>query len=101
MWNLLQLSILHTPTLAAIVIRIRQSAITNPVASEALDANTTVDVGIPIEVDITPDDALLQSSIVVSVAIDAASSSATGRVGKMETKLVINAPLHKIVSICL
>ena len=89
MWNLLQLSILHTPKLAAIVIRIRQSAIINPVASEAADANTTIDVGIPIEVDITPNDALLQSSIVVSVAVNAASSTATGRVGKMETTLVM------------
>ena len=83
----MQLSILHTPNLAAIVIRVLQSAIVNPDASEALDATSTLDVGIPIEVDITPDDALLQSSIVVSVAIDAASSTATGRVGKMKLKL--------------
>lgn len=61
------------------MIRIRQSAITNQVASEALDAGTTIDVGIPIEVDITPNNAILQSSIVVSVAVDAASSTATGR----------------------
>ena len=61
------------------MIRIQQSGITNQVASEALDANTTIDVGIPIEVDITPNDAILQSSIIVSVAVDAASSTATGR----------------------
>ena len=61
------------------MIRIQQSGITNQVASEALDASTTIDVGIPIEVDITPNDAILQSSIIVSVAVDAASSTATGR----------------------
>lgn len=61
------------------MIRIQQSGITNQVASEALDAGTTIDVGIPIEVDITPNNAILQSSIVVSVAVDAASSTATGR----------------------
>lgn len=61
------------------MIRIRQSAITNQVASEALDAGTTIDVGIPIEVDIIPNNAILQSSIVVSIAVDAASSTATGR----------------------
>lgn len=78
---------MHAQKLAAIVIRILQSEIVNQLASETADANTTLDVGIPIEVDITPDNALLQSSIVVSVAVDAASSTATGRVGKM--KLVI------------
>lgn len=78
------LSILYTSKLAAVVIRIRQSAILNPVTSEGEDANTTLDVGIPIEVDITPDDALLQSSILVSIAVNAAGSTATGRVGKME-----------------
>lgn len=80
---------MHTPNFTAIVIRFRQSAILNPVTSEPADANTTINVGIPIEVNITPDDALLQSSIVVSVAVNAASSTATGRVAKMETVLVM------------
>ena len=75
---------MHAPKLAAIVIRILQSEIINQFASETENANSTLDVGIPIEVDITPDNALLQSSIVVSVAVDAANSTATGRVGKMK-----------------
>ena len=91
------LSILYTPKLAAVVIRIRQSAIINPVTSEGEDANTTLDVGIPIEVDITPDDALLQSSIVVFVAVDAASSTATGRVGKMKLVMLLCIKLYQFV----
>ena len=54
----------------------------NPNASEARDAAATLDVGIRIEIDITPDDAILQSSIVVGIAVDVASSTAAGRVGK-------------------
>ena len=88
------LSILYTPKLAAVVIRIRQSAIINPVTSEGEDANTTLDVGIPIEVDITPDDALLQSSILVSSAVKATGSTATGRVGKMEDACNVGNLFH-------
>ena len=54
----------------------------NPNASEARDAAATLDVGIRIEIDITPDDAILQSSIVVGIAVDVASSTAAGRVGE-------------------
>ena len=88
---------MHAPKLAAIVIRILQSEIINQLASEAEDANTTLDVGIPIEVDITPDTALLQSSIVVFVAVDAASSTATGRVGKMKLVMLLCIKLYQFV----
>ena len=93
----MRLSILHAPKLAAIVIRILQSEIINQLASETEDANTTLDVGIPIEVDITPDTALLQSSIVVFVAVDAASSTATGRVGKMKLVMFLCIKLYQFV----
>ena len=57
---------MHTRIIAAIEFSFVQTSATG---NEALDGPTTVDILLPIVVNIVPDTTILQNDIVVSVAI--------------------------------